>query len=81
MACGIGNTTITARRKGAKVTGIDFTPEMLTQAKAEALLVESEDIEWIEGNTEDLPFENIFFDVVLSRFGHMFAPKPDVAIK
>ena len=44
-----GNTAITARRKGAKVTGIDFTPQMLTQAKAEATLAEADDIKWIEG--------------------------------
>ncbi len=30
---------------------------------------------------EDLPFEDESFDIVLSSFGHMFAPHPDVAIK
>ena len=83
VACGTGNTAITAakRRKGAKVTGIDFPTPMLTQAKAEAALAEAEDIEWIEGDAEDLPFEDNSFDVVLSSFGHMFAPRPDVATR
>ncbi len=82
VACGTGNTAITAARtKGAKVTGIDFTPEMLTQAKMEADLAGTEDIEWKEGDVEDLPFEDESFDVVLSSFGHMFAPNPEVAIK
>ncbi len=38
VARGTGNSTITARRTGAKVTGIDVTPEMLAQAKEEATL-------------------------------------------
>ncbi len=82
VACGTGNTAITAaRRNGAKVTGIDFTPQMLTQAKAEAALAEAKDIKWMEGDVEALPFEDNSFDVVLSSFGHMFAPQPDVATR
>ncbi len=81
VACGTGNTAITARRKGSKVTGVDITSEMLTLAKVEADLAEAEDIEWKEGNVEDLPFEDESFDTVLSSFGHMFSPKPEIAIK
>ena len=81
IACGTGNTTITAKRlANAKVIGVDFTPEILAQAKEEASLAEVEDIEWKEGNVEDLPFEDESFDVVLSSFGHMFSPHPEVAI-
>lgn len=83
VACGTGNTAITAKRlsDGAKVTGVDLTPELLTIAKDEASLAEAKDIEWKEGNVEDLPFEDEIFDVVLSSFGHMFALHPDIAIK
>jgi SAM-dependent methyltransferase len=81
VACGTGNTAITASRKGAKVTGIDITPQMLTRAKAETTLAEADDIKWVEGDTEDLPFEDVSFDVVLSSFGHMFAPQPKDAIR
>jgi ubiquinone/menaquinone biosynthesis C-methylase UbiE len=83
VACGTGNTAITARRMvpNIKVTGIDFTPELLVQAKEQAILAEVDDIEWREENVESLPFENGIFDVVLSSFGHMFAPHPQVAIK
>ena len=77
-----GNTVITAKRlANAKVVGVDFTPELLVQAKEQASLAEVEDIEWKEGNVEDLPFEDESFDVVLSSFGHMFSPHPEVAIK
>ena len=37
-------------------------------------------IEWHEGDAEALPFDAGAFDVVLSQFGHMFAPRPDVAL-
>ena len=49
VVCGTGNTAITASRKVAKVTGIDITPQMLIQAKAEATLAEAGDINWLEG--------------------------------
>jgi SAM-dependent methyltransferase len=82
VACGTGNTAITARRiGGAKVTGVDFTPELLSQAQAEGSLAEADDIEWKEGNAENLPFGDESFDVVLSSFGHMFAQNPEVAIR
>jgi SAM-dependent methyltransferase len=38
------------------------------------------EIDWHEGDVEKLPFEDATFDVVLSQFGHMFAPRPDIAI-
>jgi ubiquinone/menaquinone biosynthesis C-methylase UbiE len=83
IACGTGNTAITAKRmvQDIKVTGIDFTPELLTQAKEQASIADVGDIEWKEAHVEDVPFENDIFDVVLSSFGHMFAPHPQVAIK
>ncbi|MDN5868794.1 MAG: methyltransferase domain-containing protein, partial [Candidatus Nitrosocosmicus sp.] len=73
VACGFGNTAITARRAGAKVTGIDITPELLAQAKEEESIAKVSGIDWREGNAESLPFENESFDIVLSTFGHMFA--------
>jgi ubiquinone/menaquinone biosynthesis C-methylase UbiE len=84
VACGTGNIAITARRMvpDIKVTGIDFTPELLAQAKEQAILAEvDEDIKWKEADVENLPFEDEVFDVVLSSFGHMFAPHPEVSIK
>jgi ubiquinone/menaquinone biosynthesis C-methylase UbiE len=73
IACGFGNTAITARRVGAKVTGIDITPELLIQAKEEESIAKVSGIDWREGNAESLPFEDESFDIVLSTFGHMFA--------
>jgi ubiquinone/menaquinone biosynthesis C-methylase UbiE len=83
VACGTGNTAITAKKMvpDIKVTGIDFTSELLTQAREQASIADVGNIEWKEANVEDLPFENEKFDAVLSSFGHMFAPNPQVAIK
>src|ERR687892_426473 len=74
VACGAGNAAIPAARAGAKVTGLDLVPKLLEQgrAKAEAAGLE---IEWVEGDAEELPFEDGSFDRVLSIFGHMFAPR------
>jgi SAM-dependent methyltransferase len=80
VGCGTGPVSITAALKGAKVTGLDLTPELLTQARASAPLA-NVSIDWKEGDAEALPFGDSSFDVVLSQFGHMFAPRPDVAIK
>jgi SAM-dependent methyltransferase len=79
VGCGTGPTTITAARLGAKVTGLDLTPELLARGKENAALAGVDDIVWKEGDAEALPFKDGEFDVVISQFGHMFAPRPEVA--
>jgi ubiquinone/menaquinone biosynthesis C-methylase UbiE len=37
------------------------------------------EIDFREGDCERLPFDDAAFDVVVSQFGHIFAPRPDVA--
>jgi SAM-dependent methyltransferase len=81
VACGTGTVAITAARQGAKVTGLDLTPELLAQARESAPIAGLNDIVWKEGDAEALPFPDAGFDVVLSQFGHMFAPRPEVAIR
>ena len=80
VGTGTGVVAITARRMGAKVTGLDLTPALLAQAKENAVVAGHHDIEWLEGDAEALPFPDASFDVVLSQFGHMFAPRPEVAL-
>jgi SAM-dependent methyltransferase len=73
VACGAGNATIPAARSGARVTGLDFQPDLLAIAReraADAMV----DVEWVEGDAQELPFPDASFDRVLSTFGHMFAP-------
>jgi len=79
VACGTGVVAITAARLGAKVTGLDLTPELLAHARENASIAKVE-VNWHEGDVESLPFDDSSFDVVVSQFGHMFAPRPEVAI-
>ncbi|WP_161486472.1 class I SAM-dependent methyltransferase [Candidatus Nitrosocosmicus hydrocola] len=81
IACGNGNTAISARRQGADVTGIDITPELLSLAVEEEKIANVSGIKWKEGDAQNLPFEDESFDVVLSTFGHMFAPDPELTAK
>ena len=80
VACGTGVVAVTAARMGARVTGLDLTPELLEQARANAQLAAVE-IDFHEGDVEQLPFEAETFDVVVSQYGHMFAPRPEVATR
>ena len=73
VATGTGNAAIPAAVKGGVTTGLDITPELLEDAKRNASAAGVE-IDWIEGDAQDLPFEDGSFDVVLSTFGCMFAP-------
>jgi SAM-dependent methyltransferase len=79
VACGTGVAALTAARIGARVTGLDLTPELLTRARENAQLANLE-VEWHQGDVEQLPFDAAAFDVVLSQFGHIFAPRPEVAV-
>ena len=76
VACGTGNTAIPEARKGATVTGVDIAANSLEQARARAE-AESLDIQFDEGDAEDLPYPDASFDTVVTMFGAMFAPRPD----
>jgi len=80
VACGTGVVSVTAARLGAKVTGLELTPELLTAARDNARIA-SVDVAWHEGDVEALPFDPNAFDVVVSQYGHMFGPRPDVTVR
>jgi SAM-dependent methyltransferase len=80
VACGTGVVALTAARLGAEVTGIDLTPELVARAKENAAIMGLEAV-FEEGDVEALPVPDASFDVVVSQFGHMFAPRPDVAVR
>jgi len=73
VASGTGNAALPAARMGADVTASDLTPALLeaghARAKAEGL-----ELQWVEADAENLPFESESFDVVMSAIGVMFAP-------
>jgi ubiquinone/menaquinone biosynthesis C-methylase UbiE len=76
VACGTGNLSIPAARKGAQVTGVDIAPNLLEQARkraaGEGLLATFD-----EGDAEQLPYADAQFDLVMSMFGAMFGPRPE----
>ena len=79
VACGTGNQSLPAARLGADVTGIDLAPNLIDQAKANAANA-GLDIRFDVGDAESLPYEDESFDVVLTMFGAMFAPRPEVVV-
>jgi SAM-dependent methyltransferase len=70
---------ITAARLGARVSALDLTPQLLERARENARIGQVE-VDWREGDAEQLPFGDAEFDAVVSQYGHMFAPRADVAI-
>jgi SAM-dependent methyltransferase len=73
IAAGTGNASLPAAEAGAEVTASDLTPELLEagRARADAAGVQ---LEWVEADAENLPFDDESFDVVMSSIGAMFAP-------
>src|SRR5690606_8425013 len=65
---------IAARERGASVVGLDLTPELLEIARRKAAAEGFDDVEFREGDAENLPFVDASFDVMLSTCGHMFVP-------
>lgn len=78
VACGTGNAAIRAAQAGGSVTGLDITPELFVAARRRASDAGVE-VRWMEGDAEALPFQAGCFDVVVSTFGIMFAPRHQVA--
>ena len=76
-ACGTGNLSLPAARHGATVTGVDIAPNLLEQARATAA-AEGLTARFDEGDAEALPYDDASFDVVMTMYGAMFAPRPDI---
>jgi len=79
VACGAGVVAVTAARRGAIVSGLDLSPVLLERARYNAELA-GVTVDFAEGDAEALPYPDASFDVVLSQFGHIFAPRPQVAL-
>lgn len=79
VACGTGVVALTAARIGAKVCALDLSPALLEHGRRHSALAQVA-VDFREGDVEALPYENASFDVVVSQFGHMFAPRPEVAL-
>ncbi len=78
VATGTGNVAIPAALAGSSVTGLDLTPRLLEAARVRAADA-GLDVRFVEGDAEELPFEDASFERVTSCFGVMFAPRQRLA--
>ena len=78
VATGTGHAALAAARIGARVTGIDYVPELLDVGRQRAA-AERLDVEFVEAAAEQLPFADGSFDAAISAIGVMFAADHDRA--
>jgi ubiquinone/menaquinone biosynthesis C-methylase UbiE len=76
VAAGDGNFALACAQEGASVVASDISPGMVERGRARSE-AEGYDIEWLEADAEELPFEDERFDCVGSVFGAMIAPRPE----
>lgn len=77
VATGTGNLAIPLARKGAIVTGVDIATNLIEQARQRAA-AENLAATFDEGDAEQLPYADASFDTVVTMFGAMFAPRPEI---
>src|SRR5207248_5148523 len=75
LCCGTGLVTAAAARRGARVTGLDFSSAMLAEARKA-----NPQLQFEEGDAEALPHADASFDAVVSNFGVHHVPRPGKAI-
>jgi demethylmenaquinone methyltransferase/2-methoxy-6-polyprenyl-1,4-benzoquinol methylase len=73
--CGTGDLAIAAQRTGGRVTGLDFSEQMLVRARGK-----SDSVEWVLGDVTALPFDDASFDAVTVGFGIRNVPELDVGL-
>jgi ubiquinone/menaquinone biosynthesis C-methylase UbiE len=74
VACGPGYVSAAAKQLGAVLTGIDFSDKMVAIAKQMF-----PEIRFMQGDAQDLPFEDSSFDRVLMNFGLLHVSHPEKA--
>jgi SAM-dependent methyltransferase len=78
LACGTGNLAVLAARAGCVTSGLDIASNLIAQARSRAA-AQHLAIEYTEGDAEALPYPDARFDLVVSMYGVMFAPRPERA--
>jgi SAM-dependent methyltransferase len=78
VAAGNGNASLAAARRGCEVTATDYVDALLAVTRRRA---DADGLPLVTkvADAEDLPFDDGWFDAVLSTFGVMFAPNPERA--
>lgn len=76
LATGPGTTALAAARRGCRVTGVDISERLLSQARARAV-AEGLTVDFAHEDAEHLPYASQSFDAVMSTFGIGFTPSPE----
>lgn len=81
LGCGDGTTALPAAQRGAKVVGVDIAENLVAAGNARAAAEGLHNLRFQAGDASDLrDLADESFDLVVSIFGAMFAPRPfDVA--
>jgi SAM-dependent methyltransferase len=77
VACGPGTLSTMAALQGARVKALDVSPDMLDQFRrrvAENPAIPAGSLEIVEGDGQNLPWEDDAFDGAFSMFGLIFFP-------
>lgn len=74
VACGPGYVSELAHAQGAKVLGLDFSAEMVRIAQER-----NPHIDFLEGDAQELAFDDDSFDCVVMNFGLLHLSKPKAA--
>jgi SAM-dependent methyltransferase len=82
LGCGDGTTALPAARRGADVLGIDIAENLVAAGNARAAIGGLANLAFWQGDACDLVgVDDSRFDLVLSMFGAMFAPRPYDAVR
>jgi len=77
--CGTGFLSLELASRGHRVTGVDFAPAMLVEARRKAA-EQSAAVRFEEADAEQLPFSPGSFDLVVSRHVLWTLPHPEAAV-
>ena len=80
VAAGDGNCALAAARRGAAAVACDITAAQVELGRRRTER-EGATVTWLEADAEQLPFPDGSFDVVLSAFGFVYAPRPEVVVR
>ena len=81
VATGTGNVALRAAATGARVVGLDLTPELFDAARRRAGPTGASTSTGSRATPRTLPYDDESFDRVLSAFGVQFAPRHDVTAR
>jgi len=74
--CGTGDLAVACVRAGGRVTGLDFSERMLARARKK-----SSEVEWVQGDALELPFEDGSFDAALAQLVVHFMTDPVAGLR